>query len=78
MLVVSFHEAIFSLTGSAWEPWLEGRIWRPGPTGDNPYVRFSAQCFSLVCPLTIPVSPFTRAPEDLRALQALLARLDEG
>lgn len=31
-----------------------------------------------LCLLTIPVSPLTRAPEDLRASQALLARLDEG
>lgn len=72
LLVVSF-----SLQGQPGSPGLKGESGDLGPQVTTPMSDFQLSVPPL-CPLTISVSPLTRAPEDLRASQALLARLGEG
>lgn len=81
LLTVSLNMAIlllFSFAGPTWEPWPERRIRRPGPSGDHPALAPSLGRPLCPCPLTVPVSPHARVPEDHKASLVPLARLGEG
>lgn len=36
--VLQHGHPLFSLTGTAWEPWPKRRIWRPRTSGDNSHI----------------------------------------